>query len=115
MPVSEFRPMSEQNPDLDGDGTPDWIYELGAVNTEVEVVVYVRRGQCGHQVLRFLLDSSATPLESVTHGLADLEGRSACRHECCNTWTFDGAKYRLRSTRIEPPAPNCRAAPSARP
>lgn len=104
-----FRP--EQQVDLDGDGTKDFVIIEGGVRAVWSYRLYVARGSCGHFVGRVTSFDTVIGLADRHDGLRDIQTLTdECEtlpnvHWCKSVFRFDGTQYRVafQTKTKEPP------------
>lgn len=92
--------------DLDGDGSPDWIFTTDADAYAYRGHVYLARGRCGHWIGEWE-GLPPEPRPTWANGVSDLESGTPCKRKCCASETkrlyrFDGVQLRKIAERTEP-------------
>lgn len=95
-------PHEQPGPDVDGDGTPDKLFSVGAGYT-TNTLLYVMRGACGHYVGDIGMPPDPPKDPARNHGLIDLRTAEVSNCEgapcgCEEGWEvlrFDGTEYKL--------------------
>ena len=94
---SSVQPLQDLAFDLDGDGEPDFVLDMGATDITSHYALYRRNGACAYYV--GFIDAGAIELAPESrNGLRSIVASNVCRHigRCARhprRYDFDGKQY----------------------